>query len=474
MLQDRNPYTGETILEIPPGDRDDLDAAYTGATRVQGEWAAALPAERAAVMRRAAHIMETRHEEIVAWLVREAGSTRIKADLEWDLVHAVMLEAAILPFLVEGRILPSELPGKESRAYRKPVGVVGVVSPWNFPLQLAARSVLLALAVGNAVVVKPASDTPVTGGLLLARILEEAGLPPGVLGVVAGAGSEIGEAFVTHPIPRVISFTGSTPVGRGIYKLAADASIMKRVELELGGNAPCVVLDDADLDQAVEAAVFGKFLHQGQICMITNRFIVDDRLHDAFLDRFAEQVCSLKVGDPDQADTMIGPVINERQLENLHQLIRQAGESGARQVVGGETQGLILPPHVFAEVTNRMSVARKESFGPIAPVIRAHGEDQALEIANDTEFGLSSAVFTRDLERGVQFAQRLEAGMAHVNDQPVNDGMFNPFGGEKNSGLGRFNGTWAVDAFTTDQWITVQHTPRRFPAGAVASRERHG
>ena len=467
VLRDLNPYDGSTLVEIPHANRDDLDEAYRGAQQAQLSWASLLPGERAAVMRRAAHIMEVRREEIVAWLIHESGGTRIKANLEWKAVHGVLLEAATLPYLVEGRILPADIPGKESRMYRKPVGVVGVISPWNWPLQLTVRSAAPALAVGNAVVVKPASDTPITGGLLLAKIFEEAGLPPGVFSVIVGAGSEIGDAFVIHPTPRVISFTGSTPVGRNIAKLSAESSVLKRLELELGGNGPFVVLQDAELEQAVEAAVFGKFLHQGQTCMSINRFIVDERVHDEFLERLANRVRQLKVGDPAAPDTLIGPVINESQLNGLRSKIQDAISAGACQVVGGDAQGLVLPPHLFSQVTNQMALAQTESFGPIAPIIRARNEEEALNIANDTELGLAAAVFTRDAERGLRFAQRLETGMAHVNDQPVNDLPYNPFGGEKNSGVGRFNGVWAIAAFTTDQWITVQHTPRHYPFNAT-------
>ncbi|MDB6031506.1 MAG: Aldehyde dehydrogenase [Verrucomicrobiales bacterium] len=460
---DKNPYNGETLVEIPQASREDLEEAYRKAKEAQKSWGAKLPGDRSAVMRRAASIMEARREEVIDWLIREAGSTRIKASLEWDSVHSVMFEAAMLPYMVQGKILPADVPGKESRVYRHPVGVVGVISPWNWPLQLTARSLFPALAVGNAVVVKPASDTPVTGGLLLAKILEEAGLPESVLSVIVGAGSEVGDAFVTNLIPRVISFTGSTPVGRHIGRLAAEATILKRVDLELGGNSPFVVLDDADLEQTVSAAVFGKFLHQGQICMIANRFIVDDAIYDDFVGAFAERVRQLKVGDPDRPDTLIGPIINESQMEGLLQRIQEARSSGVREVVSGEPQGLVLPPHVFADVKNDQPLAKEELFGPVAPIIRAHGEEDALRLANDTTYGLSSAVFTGDMERGLRFAEQVEAGMTHVNDQPVNDLPFNPFGGEKNSGIGRFNGKWAVEAFTTDHWITMQRIPRRYP-----------
>lgn len=417
-------------------------------------------------MRRAASIMERRREEIIDWIIRESGGTRLKATLEWAAVYADFGEGAAVPYRVEGRILVGDVPGKECRVYRRPVGVVGVISPWNWPFQLTARSVVPALAIGNAVVLKPASDTPVTGGTLIAKILEEAGLPPGVLNVTIGAGSEIGDAFVLHPAPRVISFTGSTPVGRHIARLAVESPIIKRVELELGGNSPFVVLDDADLNQAVDAAIFGKFLHQGQICMITNRFIVDQAVYEDFLHGFVQRVKALEVGDPTKPTTMIGPIISSSQLEHLQKLIQGVEQSGARKLAGGNADGLVLPPHVFAEVTNDQQIAREEIFGPIAPIIRAHGEEDALRIANDTEYGLSSAVFTRNFERGLAFAKRVEAGMTHINDQPVNDLPNNPFGGEKDSGIGRFGGEWAIAAFTTDHWITLQQQRRAYPTSS--------
>jgi aldehyde dehydrogenase (NAD+) len=467
-LTDRNPYTGEIILEIPQGDGNDLETAYAAAATAQIAWSATLPSLRLAIFRRAAEIMEARREEIVSWLIHESGSTRLKASLEFETTHAIMLWASTVPLQVEGQILPTDVPGKEGRVYRNPVGVVGVISPWNWPLHLSARSLAPALAVGNAVVIKPASDTPVTGGLLLAKILEEAGLPPGVLSVIIGAGSEIGDAFVTHAVPRVISFTGSTPVGPHIYELAAKALILKRVELELGGNSPFVVLHDADLDQSLDAAVFGKFLHQGQICMSVNRLIVADNLYDTFVERFTERVKALKYGDPDLPDTMVGPIINKSQLKGLVDRIDAAKASGAHLVAGGEPQGLVLPPHVFAEVSNDSELAQREIFGPIAPIIRAQDDGDALRIANATEYGLAGSVFTQDRERGVRFARQLQIGMVHVNDQPALDLPNSPFGGEKNSGIGRFNGRWAIEAFTTDQWITLQHQPHSFPSDARA------
>jgi aldehyde dehydrogenase (NAD+) len=463
-----NPWTEQSIGDVPQADADDLNAAYEAAKSAQPDWAAKLPSERALVFATVARIMEARRDEIIDWLVRDGGSTQLKAALEWKAVNGVMLEAASLPYLVEGRILPNDTPGKESRVYRKPVGVVGVISPWNFPFQLSARSIAPAMAVGNAVVLKPASDTPIVGGLLFAKMFEEAGLPAGILNVIPGPGREIGDAFVKHPIPRVISFTGSTPVGRGIGRLAYESDIIKRLELELGGDSPIVVLADADLDLAVEAAVFGKFLHQGQICMIANRIIVEAPLYDAFVEKFVARVQQLKRNGPDDPETFIGPIINRDQLESVQKVIAKARDAGFRELAGGEPDGLVLPPHVFADVDPDGALHAQEIFGPVAQIIRAKDEADALRIANDTDYGLSSSVFTRDLERGVRFARSIEAGMAHVNDQPVNDLPFSPFGGEKNSGIGRFNGRWAIDAFTTDQWVTVQHAPRPYPMDARA------
>jgi aldehyde dehydrogenase (NAD+) len=462
-VDDVDPYTNEVLLRIPLADQADLDHAFEAAAAAQPAWSRARPATRAAVLRRAAAIMESRRAEIVDWLVHESGSTRIKAELEWDMARAVTLEASSFPSSAEGVMLAADIPGKESRIYRQPVGVVGMIGPWNFPLHLSSRSVAPAIALGNAVVVKPASDTPVSGGLLLGKIYEEAGLPAGVLNVLIAGGSTIGDAFVRHPVPRVMSFTGSTEVGRRIMDLAAESPILKRVLLELGGNCPCVVLADADLDLAVRGAVFGKFLHQGQICMAINRLIVDAAIHDEFVDRFKARVTTLKCGNPSDPDTAVGPLINRQQLQRLLERIEQARAAGARQILGGAPQGLVLPPHVFVDATNGMSVAAEELFGPVVAVIKVRGEDEALGVTNETSYGLSSAVFTRDVERGNRFAQRVQAGMTHVNDSPVNDLPNCPFGGEKNSGLGRYNGRWSIEEFTTVHWISVQHEPVPYP-----------
>lgn len=463
VLEVTNPFNGETLLALAQANRDDLDQAYATAAAAQEAWRDLPPAQRAGILLRAAQIFDERKEEIVEWIIKESGSTRIKAQIEWGAAKGITLEAASFPARVHGRILPSNIPGKENRVYREPLGVVGVISPWNFPLHLTQRSVAPALALGNAVVIKPASDTPVTGGLLCARIFEEAGVPPGVISVLVGSGAEIGDAFVEHPIPKLISFTGSTPVGANIGRIASGGKHLKHVALELGGNSPFVVLADADLEQAVSAAVMGKFLHQGQICMAINRIIVERPLYDRFVERYAERVRALKVGDPSEPDTVIGPIINRKQLQGLVAKVSRAHEEGARLVVGGEPNGQLMPPHVFADVTASMEIAKEEIFGPLVGIQRADDEAHALALANDSELGLSSAVFSGDLERGARFARRIKAGMTHVNDIPVNDEAHVPFGGEKNSGLGRFNGDWAIEEFTSDHWISVQATPRQYP-----------
>lgn len=312
-----------------------------------------------------------------------------------------------------------------------------------------------ALALGNAVVIKPASDTPVTGGLILGRIFEEAGLPAGVLNVVVGAGSEIGDDFVTHPVPGLISFTGSTPVGQNVGRLATGGKYLKPVALELGGNCPLVVLADADLDAAVQAAVVGKFLHQGQICMAVNRIIVEAPIYDEFLSRFTAAAANVPVGDPSDPNTLVGPVVNDSQLESLKQKIETARSEGARTVLDGTIHGRLVPAHVFADVTAEMEIAREEIFGPLVGVLKADDESHALELANHGDFGLASSVFTQNLDRGVRFSLGIKAGMTHINEMPIQDEAHVAFGGERNSGLGRFNGDWAIDEFTTDHTIGI-------------------
>lgn len=456
VLSVTNPFDDSVLSTIRQGSTADLDAAYAAAETAQNEWSAWTPAARQQVMLRAAALIEEHREELVSWLVKESGSTMLKANIEVSAAAGITLEAASFPGRVHGRIVESNSPGKENRIYRRPIGVIGVISPWNFPLHLSQRSVAPALALGNAVVLKPASDTPVTGGVIIAKIFEEAGLPAGVLNVVVGAGSEIGDAFVEHRVPGLISFTGSTPVGQNVGRIATGGKYLKHVALELGGNSPLVVLADADLELAVKSAVLGSYLHQGQICMAVNRIIVEAPVYDQFVARFAEAAADLPVGDPSNPQTVVGPIINDSQLSSITNKIQLASEEGARMVLEGSINGRVISPYVFADVTPDMEIAREEIFGPLVGILSAENEEHALELANDTVFGLSSSVFTRDIERGTRFALEIKAGMTHINDMPVNDEAHVPFGGERNSGLGRFNGDWAIGEFTTDHWIGIQ------------------
>ena len=460
---DTNPYNGDTIVEIQQATKEQLDEAYDAADQAQAKWAKTTPAERAAVMYKVVSILDQRQEEIVDWLIKESGSTRIKAMVEFSSARAITLEAASFPNRVHGEIRPSNTPGKENFIYREPIGVVAVISPWNFPLHLTQRSIAPALALGNAVVLKPASDTPITGGLLLAKVFEEAGLPKGLLNVVVGSGSEIGDAIVEHKAPSLVSFTGSTSVGQHIGELANGGEYIKQVALELGGNSPFVVLKDADIEQAVKAAAFGKFLHQGQICIAINRVIVEDEIYDDFVERFLAHVKTLNVGDPSKQDTAIGPIINEKQLKSLKDKIAKAQDEGAKMILSGEIEGQVVPPHIFTEVTREMDLSCNEVFGPLVGIIRAKDEDDALSIANDSMYGLSSAVFTADMQKGLRFARGIRAGMTHINDISVNDESNTPFGGEKNSGIGRFNGEWVLEEFTRTHWISMQNKPRQYP-----------
>lgn len=456
-----NPYTQQTIASIPSANEDDLNEAYEAAVNAQESWMTTLPVKKQTYFDQLLKVVRERKDEIIDWLVKEAGSTLVKAEVEYQAAVGIIRESASFPTQMSGQILPSNTPGKENRVYRSPKGVIGVIGPWNFPFHLAMRSIAPALATGNTVVVKPASDAPVTSGLLIADLFEEAGFPEGVINVVVGRGSEIGDAFVKHPAAKLISFTGSTEVGSHIGELAGK--YIKETALELGGNNAMIVLEDADIDQAVEAAAFGKFLHQGQICMSLNRIIVEESVHDSFIEKFKEKVESLKAGDPSEKDTVIGPLINKDAIERIQEDVKESVGRGAEILTGGETDGSVMQPTVLTGVTSDMPIAKNEVFGPVASVIQVSSEQEAIKAANSSPYGLSGSVFTRDVHRGVEVAKRVETGMIHVNDQSVNDEAHVAFGGEKESGLGRFGGEWALDKFTTVKWIGVMNGYREFP-----------
>ncbi|MEW2253695.1 aldehyde dehydrogenase family protein [Streptomyces sp. NPDC047869] len=458
---DFNPYDDEKLASITVATVDEVDQAYRSAARAQKQWAATNPYARRAVFERALRLIEDREQEIADLIVTELGGTRVKAGFELHLAKEFLREAVHLALRPEGRILPSPADGKENRVYRVPVGVVGVISPFNFPFLLSIKSVAPALALGNGVVLKPHQNTPIAGGTLVAKIFEDAGLPGGLLNVVVTDIAEIGDAFIEHPVPKVISFTGSDKVGRHVATVCA--SHFKRAVLELGGNSALVVLDDADIDYAVDAAVFSRYVHQGQVCMAANRVLVDRSVAEEFTEKFVAKVRTLKVGDPRDPQTVIGPMINSQQASAVSGAVEQALAEGATALVHGTTTGNLVEPSVLTDVPAGSALLQQEIFGPVVFLVPFDGEEEAVRIVNDTPYGLSGAVHTGDIERGVAFAKRIDTGMFHVNDGTVHDEPLVPFGGEKHSGLGRLNGETTVDAFTTVKWISVQHGRSGFP-----------
>ncbi|MCX4818430.1 aldehyde dehydrogenase family protein [Streptomyces sp. NBC_01142] len=458
---DFNPYDGEKLASITVATAAEVDQAYRAAERAQTGWAATNPYARRLVFERALRIIEDREQEITETIIAELGGTHLKAAFELHLAKEFLREAVQLALRPEGRILPSPVDGKENRVYRLPVGVVGVISPFNFPFLLSIKSVAPALALGNAVVLKPHQNTPICGGSLVAKVFEEAGLPAGLLNVVITDIAEIGDALIEHPVPRAISFTGSDKVGKHVATVCA--ANFKRAILELGGNSALIVLDDADIDYAVDAAVFSRFVHQGQVCMAANRVLVDRSVEKEFTEKFVAKVKTLKVGDPADPRTHIGPLINSTQADAVSALVEQTVEAGAKALLRGSAEGNVLSPSVLTDLAADSPVLQQEVFGPVAIIVPFDGEDEAVRIANDTPYGLSGAVHTGDIERGVRLAQRINTGMIHINDSTVHDEPIVPFGGEKHSGSGRLNGESMIEAFTTQKWISVQHGRSQFP-----------
>jgi len=461
VLADRNPYNGKAIAEFKLANLADLDEAYRSAAAAQKVWAEVNPFEKRTVLEKAITWIEKNEGDIADIIIEELGGTQLKAMIEIFLVKTFIKEASTYPLRMTGEILPSTVDGKENRLYRVPAGVVGVISPFNFPFNLSIRSVAPALGAGNGVVLKPHDDTPITGGTLVAKIFEEAGIPKGLLNVIVADIGEIGDAFVEHPVPSIISFTGSEGVGRHIGGVAGKA--LKKAILELGGNSAFIVMNDADLNTAVNAAVFSRFAHQGQVCMCTNRILVQRGVYDKFLKQFVDRVSKLKVGDPRNPETELGPLINERQAQTFAKQVQRGIDEGAKAVLHGKVEGNLASPTVFADVKSNMWVAQNEMFGPAVCVMPFDTEEEALRIANDSPYGLSGAIHTKDAERGAELAKQVDSGMVHVNDGTINDDPLIAFGGEKASGVGRLNGKWALEEFTTMKWISVQHKVRHYP-----------
>ncbi|MBR9884573.1 MAG: benzaldehyde dehydrogenase [Oceanospirillales bacterium] len=455
------PATGEMLTRVGIGDAADISIAARAASESQVRWVAIPPRERAEIFNHAADLLQSDREVAKLWIARESGAIFAKA--EHEIREAVVIlrrSAAMLLDPHHGLLLPSTA-GCLSYAKRQPLGVVGVISPFNFPLILSIRAVAPALAAGNAVVLKPDPRTPVSGGFIIARILEQAGLPPGVLHVIPGAG-DAGEALCTDPRIRMIAFTGSTAVGRRVGELAGRH--LKKVMLELGGKNPLIIAEDADLDLAASAAAFGAWFHQGQICMASGRIIVHESIASQLIERLVAKAAHLPVGDPASGNVALGPIINDAQLVRLDAIVQESVAAGAVLEAGGTYEGRFYKPTVLSGVKPGMRAFSDEFFGPVASIITFSSDDEAVELANDTEYGLSAAVISRSVGRAMAIGERLNSGMLHINDQTVNDECTNPFGGRGASGNGgSIGGPADWDEFTQWQWVTVKEVPRAFP-----------
>ena len=461
--KDRDPFTGDTVALVAAGDADDARHAVEAAAQVFEAWAGTPPTVRQRTFLKAADVLESRHDEVVSLLARETGCGFGFGMFQMQFVPGLLRQAAALAYAPIGTVIPSDT-GVFSMGLRRPVGVVGAIVPWNAALILSARSIAAPLALGNCAVLKPSEWSPVVGGLIWGEIFTEAGMPPGVLNVVTHAPGEaqaIGDELVSNPAVRRLSFTGSTATGRKLAEAAGRN--LKRIVLELGGYNPLVVLADTDVDYAVSASVFGSFLHQGQICMSARRIVVERPIADEFVEKLVAKTMTLKAGDPKEMDTIIGPLITEDALATVSARVEEAVAKGAKVLVGGEAIGPCYAATVLVDVPEDAEFAQKETFGPVVAVEVVDGADEAIERANATSYGLSSGILTSDPDRGLALAQKLDAGIVHVNDQPVGDEPQMPFGGVKDSGFGRFGGQAVVDEFTELRWITLQSGSHPFP-----------
>ncbi|AXL49123.1 salicylaldehyde dehydrogenase [Paraburkholderia caffeinilytica] len=459
----RNPLDGEVATRAPAATAADAIAAADAAAAAFPAWSALGPGERRALLMKAAHALEARSEAFAAVMAAETGASAMWAGFNVHLAAGGLMEAAALTTQIGGELIPSDVPGSLAMGVRQPAGVVLGIAPWNAPVILAVRAIALPLACGNTVVLKGSEVCPGTHGLIV-EVLQEAGLPKGVVNFVTNAPADAGavvDALIAHPKVRRVNFTGSTHVGKIIA--ATCARYLKPSVLELGGKAPLIVLDDADLDAAVNAAAFGAFANSGQICMSTERIVVDERIADTFVARLAQKARGLPLGDPRKGPVVLGSVVDMRTVECCNALIDDALAKGATLVCGGKADSTLMPATLLDHVTPAMRIYGDESFGPVKGIVRVNGEDEAVACANDNEYGLSSAVFSRDLARAMNVARRIESGICHVNGPTVHDEAHMPFGGVKGSGFGRFGGQAGIAEFTDLRWITVQTTPRHYP-----------
>jgi benzaldehyde dehydrogenase (NAD) len=456
------PATGRELGRLGLAGVDDVAAAAERAAEAQPDWASLTYDRRAEVLRRAAELFLEHEDEIHDWVIRESGAIRPFAQFQTRAVAAEECrEAAALASAPYGEVLRSNQP-RLSLARHLPVGVVGVIAPFNAPIILAIRAIAPALALGNAVVLKPDPRTGVCGGVVFARIFEEAGLPAGLLHVLPG-GADVGQALVEHPRVPVIAFTGSTRGGRAVAEAAARH--LKRVHLELGGNSALIVLDDVDIDKAVSVGAFGSFNHSGQICMAASRHLVHAGIAADYAAALAEHADRLPVGDPTRPDVALGPIIDEKQRDNIHRIVTASTAAGATLAAGGSYEELFYRPTVLTDVSTETPAFHEEIFGPVAPVTTFSSLDEAVRLAASTEYGLSLGILTRDVMKGLALAERIPSGLVHINDQTVNDEAIAPFGGVRDSGTGaRHGGAKAnLDAFTNVQWVTIRDSLPDYP-----------
>jgi benzaldehyde dehydrogenase (NAD) len=459
----RNPLDGQVATRAPAATADDARAAIDAAAQAFPAWAAMGPGERRGLLMKAAAAIEAKGEAFAAAMAAETGSSGIWAGFNVHLAADMFLEAASLTTQISGQVIPSNVPGSLAMAVRQPAGVVVGIAPWNAPIILAVRAIATPLACGNTVVLKGSELCPATHGLII-EALQEGGLPPGVVNFVTNAPADAGavvEAMIAHPAVRRVNFTGSTRVGRIIGQTAAK--YLKPAILELGGKAPFLVLDDADVDAAVAGATFGAFANSGQICMSTERIIVDEKVAEEFIAKLVARATSLPLGDPRQGPVVLGSVVDQSTVERVNALIDDALAKGAKLLCGGKAGNTLMPATLLDHVTSAMDIFYEETFAPVKAIVRVKNVEQAIATANDNEFGLSAAVYGRDTARAWQVASRIESGICHINGPTVHDEAQMPFGGVKSSGYGHFGGQAGIDAFTDTRWITMQTTPRHYP-----------
>jgi vanillin dehydrogenase len=457
------PFTDEQVGSAPAAGREDARAAVDAAQEAFAEWSRSAPGARRAILSKAADLLMERQQEIAQIVTEETGGVFGWGMFNVELAAGMLREAAAQAYGLVGEVIPSDVPGKLAMGVRQPAGVVVGIAPWNAPVILATRAVATPLAYANTVVLKASEICPRTHSEVV-RALVDAGLPTGAINLITNAPADAGDVvdeLIAHPATRRINFTGSTRVGRIIAENAGRH--LKRVLLELGGKAPMVVLRDADLDRAAAAASFGAFFHQGQICMSTERIVVDRAVSEQLAEKLAERARALPVGDPREQTTAIGPLINADAVTRVSSLVQDAVAKGARALSGGAADGPCYPPTVLAGVTPEMRVYGEESFGPLLAVVAVDGPDEAVRVANDTDYGLAAAVFSENVPAALELAQRIESGICHINDTTVQDEAQMPFGGVKASGFGRFGGRAALEEFTELRWITVQELPRQYP-----------